>query len=50
MRSIRGSKVFLCLFAHSADAVVIEIPLPGLLGNYPLSESNGRGRVKALYR
>jgi len=30
------------LMVTAANAVVIEIPLPGLLGSYPPSESNGR--------
>jgi len=41
MRSILASIAFLCLFAPAVHAVVVEIPLPGLLGNYPLSETNG---------
>jgi hypothetical protein len=35
-----GAIALLCLVAHSAHATVIEIPLPGLLGNYPVSGSN----------
>jgi hypothetical protein len=36
-----GWMLFLSLLAPLAHAVVVEIPLPGLLGDYPLSESNG---------
>jgi len=36
-----GSMAFLCLFAQLAEAVVIEIPLPELLGSYPTGETDG---------
>lgn len=41
LRATIGMVALLCLVASLVHAEIVEISLPGLLGNYPLSESNG---------
>ena len=43
-----GSFLCLCMLVMSAGAAVVEIPLPGLLGTYPVSETSQTRTVSFL--